>query len=368
MSTLTCRLTFLASFPSRRPDEPLKSILTLATILLLQSAWMRSSATCPNAATAEPTQVVSASIESSRCHRARSLFSWEGLRTKMASKELVDYTRLKPFKISICSVEPVCTHNTAVFILYFLNDFEFQLLCEQGICVPRLNQSDEILFGWIAVWKVRSFTFYSSWSGWSLPCVGFWSEAWADRCILLADALLLLDDVLGLVVGAELLLVSLRAEITPEDADVLVGWGGTRERRAGDALHRANDLLEVAHSSIERCLRFTKLSVLIRRVVSNLIRSICSSKAALERLWRYLPDHYLVCFIFDDLVRIAADYRWRDNHASIWISEANNLTESRQLKSIPKSIQHLLHAHVLRDQNLDLVRSKSRFEWKMHLI
>lgn len=114
-----------------------------------------------------------------------------------------------------------------------------------------------------------------------------------------------------------------------------------------DSRNLANYLLKVSNSSIERCLCLSKLSILIRWNCS-LCSVLLTINTSLEWLHCDLSNHYLISFVFDYLIWIAANNWWRDNKSGM-IYKSDDLTEWVYLQCIWKGVKHFLDTHVLRN-------------------
>ena len=109
----------------------------------------------------------------------------------------------------------------------------------------------------------------------------------------------------------------------------------------------------------------SRIESLIKALLSDIF--LLTILLTLERLWRYLSNHYFVSFFLADLFQIANNNWRRNNCTTDWISEANYLTEWRKLQSKRQCVKHFLYAHLVRNQDLHDILSKSRFKWNMHL-
>ena len=87
------------------------------------------------------------------------------------------------------------------------------------------------------------------------------------------------------------------------------------------------------------------LNVVYHRVFLLPIKT-CLSLAQLAKI---LLDQTFINLILNDLIRISAYNRRRDNHAGLWVSKPNDLLVVGQLKSVREGVQQLRHDHVLLD-------------------
>jgi len=87
----------------------------------------------------------------------------------VASENLVDDPGLEAVLISIRQEEAVGAENGRILVLRPAEYSLLQLVCEKGVCLPRINQLQDACLGLVGELILCALSFNSCWSRGRLP-------------------------------------------------------------------------------------------------------------------------------------------------------------------------------------------------------